>query len=326
MLASALLAPAAAVAHHSPAAFDTGTEVEISGEIVEYSFRNPHVYLTLAVTGADGRVTEVEVEAGAGSVIRPLGFTPDAVAIGDTVRITGNPAHSNPGRSILGKELYKHDGSYYPLNIRSRSNYQTGDASATSIAGTWFSERDSFFAFLENANDWPLTPRGSSAMAATDPLATPQKDCIPLAPPALMFYPVVNTIGIENDRVTLDVDWMDSRRIVYLDGRSHPDPGTTFPHGHSIGRWDGDALVIDTRNFSEHPMGLSMNLPGSTGKHLTERLELNEDGTAITYSGTIVDDEYLSEPVRWSGHWVYRPDMERANEQCDLDVARRFLD
>lgn len=163
-------------------------------------------------------------------------------------------------------------------------------------------------------------------MAATDPLATPQKDCIPLAPPALMFYPVVNTITVEGDRVTLDVDWMDSKRVVYLDGRGHPDPNMTYLHGHSIGRWDGNALVIDTRNFAEHPMGLSMNLPGGTGKRLTERLELSEDGTAITYSGTIVDDEYLTEPVRWTGQWVYRPDMDRANEQCDLDVARRFLD
>jgi hypothetical protein len=324
-LIGSLLLTVNAAAHHSPSAFDTAREITVRGEIIEYSFRNPHVYMTLAIDSGEGAVKEMEIEAGAGSVIGPLGFARDAVAVGDVVTISGNPGRRNPDQLMLGLELYKSDGSYYPLNIRSRSIYEARDAVATSIEGTWFSESSEFFAFLQGANSWPLTQRGQDARAATDPMETTQKDCIPLGPPGLMLYPVANTITVESDRVIIKIDWLDSIRTVYMDGRGHPDAGDAFLLGHSIGEWDGNALVIDTTNFSDHPMGLAMNLPGGRGKHLTERLELNANGKGISYSGEITDAEYLLEPVRWSGQWIYRPDMQHSNEACDLDVARRFL-
>src|SRR5829696_1909986 len=46
-------------------------------------------------------------------------------------------------------------------------------------------------------------------------------------------------------------EFMNSMRVVYLDGRSHTDPDVvvrTF-NGESIGRWEGDTLVVDTRHF-----------------------------------------------------------------------------
>lgn len=312
-------------AHHSPAAFDTSTEVIVNGEITQYRFRNPHVYMTLNVIQDDGSITQMEVEAGAGSVISPLGFTRDAVAIGDRVTVAGNPGRRNPDKLMLGRELYKEDGHYYPLNISSRSIYEESDETASSLNGTWFSARSSFFAFLGSSGGWSLTAKGSEAMAGSNPLETAQKDCIPLSSPALMFYPVANTITIADDQVLMSVDWMNSERIIYMDGRAHPDSSISFTHGHSTGQWDGEVLVIDTTNYSKHPMGLSMSLPGGLGKHLIERLELNVDGKGITYSGEMTDPEYLSEPVIWTGQWLYRPQMEHSDEVCDLEVARRFL-
>ncbi|MDC0598372.1 DUF6152 family protein [Gammaproteobacteria bacterium] len=320
----ALAAPASA--HHSAAAFNTQEETTATGTIIEYSFRNPHVYMTLAVEQDDGSIVEMEVEAGAGSVINPLGFTRDSVAVGDVVTVAGNPGRRRPNELMLGRELYKQDGTYYPLNISSRSVYEESDETATSLNGTWFSPRSSFFAFLGGSRGWSATEKGQQAMANTNPLETPQKDCIPIAAPALMFYPVANTITVEDDKVVINVDWMGSERTVYLDGREHPAASETFLHGHSIGHWEDDTLVIDTSNYSEHPMGLSTSLPGSTQKHLTERLSVNEDGKGVTYAGVMVDPEYLAEPVEWSGQWLYRPQMSHSNEVCDLEVARRFLD
>jgi hypothetical protein len=49
---------------------------------------------------------------------------------------------------MLGKDLVKADGTYYPLNIASRSVYVSKNETASSIAGTWFSPRTSFNAFL----------------------------------------------------------------------------------------------------------------------------------------------------------------------------------
>ena len=161
--------------------------------------------------------------------------------------------------------------------------------------------------------------------ANTDPKATTQKDCIPIGAPAVMLYPVADTITVQRDRVVMKVDWMESERTIYLDGRKHPASTQTFLHGHSVGRWEGDALIVETTNFKEHPMGLSAALPGSTQKRLTERFRLSPDHKSLIYSGVIEDPVYLAKPVEWSGQWLYRPNMPHSNEKCDLEVARKFL-
>lgn len=313
------------LAHHSAAAFDTQQEVKVTGTVTEYKFRNPHVYMTLQVKKTDGSTVSMEVEAGAASVLGPLGFTRDSVAVGDVVTISGNPARNTPDRLMLGKDLYKRDGTYFPLNIASRSVYTPKNEVATSIAGTWFSPRTEFTSFLGGVRNWPVTDKGKAAMAVVDPKANTQKDCIPIGAPALMFYPVANTISVQRDRVVMKVDWLDSERTIYLDGRKHPPANETTLQGHSVGRWEGDTLVVETTNFKEHPMGLTTSLPSSARKRLTERFHLSGDGKSLIYSGVIEDPEYLTKPVEWTGQWMFRPNMPHSNEKCDLEVARKYL-
>jgi uncharacterized protein DUF6152 len=315
-----------ALAHHSAAAYDTQRQITVTGAVTQYRFANPHVYLTLQLRNSAGSATLVQVEAGAASVLNPLGFKKDSLAIGDMVTIKGNPSKNNPDISVLGLELYKSDGTYYPLNIGSRSTYVPGNQTATSIAGTWFSPRTEFNGFLNGVAQWPVTEKGKAAMAhVVDPKASTQKDCIPIGAPALMFYPVANTITVERDRVLMKVDWLDSERTIYTDGRKHPAANQTFLQGHSIGRWEGDTLIAETTNFKEHPMGFSAALPSSSQKRLTERFRLSPDRKSLIYSGVIEDPVYLSRPVEWSGQWQYRPNMPHSNQKCDLEVARKFL-
>jgi hypothetical protein len=212
------------------------------------------------------------------------------------------------------------------LNIGSRSVYDVKTATATSIAGTWFSPRTEFGGFLGSTGRWSLTEKGKAAAGtASERTSMALKDCVPVGAPALMFYPVANTITVQRDRVLMRVDWMDSQRIVYLDGRTHPPASETSLQGHSVGRWEGKTLVVETTNFKDHPMGLSMALPGSTQKRLTERFALSEDGKNLIYSGVIEDPVYLAKPVEWSGTWEYRPNMPHSNQKCDVEVARKFL-
>jgi uncharacterized protein DUF6152 len=324
LLPLALASPV--LAHHSAAAFDTREEVKTTGTITQYRFANPHVYITLQVKRDNGSTEAVEVEAGAASVLNGLGFNRTSIAVGDVVTIVGNPARRNPGTLMLGRDLYKRDGTYYPLNIASRSVYAGGNDVATSIAGTWFSPRTEFNAFFAGAAKWPVTEKAKGAMAANaDPKATVQKDCIPIGVPALMFYPVANTISVQRDRVLMKVDWMESERTIFLDGRKHPPATQTFLHGHSVGRWEGDTLVVETTNFKEHPMGLTTTLPSSAQKRVVERFRLGSDRKTLVYAGVIDDPVYLSRPVEWSGQWVYRPSMPHSNEKCNLEVARKFL-
>jgi hypothetical protein len=142
--------------------------------------------------------------------------------------------------------------------------------------------------------------------------------------PVLMFYPVANTILVQKDRVIINVDWMDTVRTVWLDGRKHPPATETSLHGHSVGRWEGETLVVETTNFKEHPMGSSTSLPSSTQKKLTERFTLGPDKKTLMISGTVEDPVYLTAPGQFSGTWEYRPGMPQSNEKCDLETALKF--
>jgi hypothetical protein len=325
MFLLALVVAAPALAHHSAAAFNTQQEVRITGTVTEYRFANPHVYLTVQVKGDDGSTRSVDVEAGAAAVLNGLGFTKNSVAIGDVVTIVGNPGRKNPSSLMLGRDLYKRDGSYIPLNISSRSVYAGGSATATSIAGTWFAPSSEFYAYMGLAAKWPLTEKARAAIANVDARSTTQKDCIPIGVPGVMFYPVANTVTVQKDRVVMRVDWMDSERTIFLDGRAHPPAGQTFLHGHSVGRWEGDALVVETTNFREHAMGLTLTMPSSSQKRVVERFRLGPDRRRLMYSGVVEDAVYLAKPVEWSGQWEYRPNMPHSNQKCDLAVARKFL-
>lgn len=328
-LAGVLIAPAVpAAAHHSAAAFDTQNKTSVTGKVVQYRYMNPHIYLTLEITKDDGTKQRMEVEAGAASVLNALGFTKDRLKVGDIVTIAGSPSRREPEKLMLGRDLTRQkDNAYVPLNIASRSIYEVkSDAVATSIAGTWFSPMSSFQQYMGAAGKWPRNDEARAiGKKMSDSKATTQKDCVPIGLPSTMFYPVASTITVQKDKVTIRIDWMDTTRTVYLDGRQHPPASQQFLHGHSVGRWEGKTLVVETTNFTDHDMGLSTSVPSSSQKKLTERFALADDGKSLVYSGTVEDPKYLTQPAQWSGRLQYRPGMPQSNQKCNVEVARRFL-
>jgi hypothetical protein len=325
--AALVLGGVPALAHHSAAAFDTQKEVTVNGTVKSYRFANPHVQLLVTVKKDDGSSVDMDVEAGAASVLNGLGFSKDSLKVGDVVTITGNPARQNPDAHMLGKDLYKKaDGAYLPLYIGSKSIYESKvNATATSIEGTWFSPMRSFTGVMGSVNRAPKTDKGQAAVKAANPNVSSQADCIPIGEPTVMVYPVANNIKASKDKVVIRTDWMDTERTVYLDGRKHPAATQTFLHGHSVGHWEEKALVVETTNFSEHKSGLSTTLPSSTQKKLTERFELSEDGKTLKYSGTVEDPVYLSAPGAFNATWEYRPTMPFSNQKCDVQIARAFM-
>ena len=71
-------------------------------------------------------------------------------------------------------------------------------------------------------------------------------------------------------------------RRIYTDGRQHPeDPDLTI-HGHSIGRWDGDTLVVDTVGIipqSYIALSEAVGIPNNGGMHIVERIRLRDADT-----------------------------------------------
>jgi hypothetical protein len=88
-------------------------------------------------------------------------------------------------------------------------------------------------------------------------------------------------------------------RYIYTDGRPHPpldeyDPTT---NGHSVGRWEGDSLVVTTVGLSDRGV---RSLPGggfrTPGSRLTERYRLLNDGQRLSVTFTWEDAKVFQQP------------------------------
>ncbi len=325
LLCAAALACGRAAAHHSAAMFDTSKLISIEGVVTRYQWRNPHVYMTVRATVPDGATIDQDIEAGAPSVLLPLGLTQDSLHAGDHVVVHANPNKRGAGHIVLGRDVVTADGRTLPLFIASRGVRSAPEAHAEGLAGTWFAPLQGFFAFNSSRSHWSLTPAGKSALAEFNIREATHAQCIPVTAPTLMVYPVVTTVEVNKDTVVFNVDWMGSKRIVYIDGRGHPKDGARTLHGHSIGHWEGETLVVDTVQYADHREGNALGLPSGARKHLVERFSLSKDRRHMNYEATLEDPDYLAKPVEFSSQWDYRPDLAPTGLPCDLDVARRYL-
>ena len=105
------------------------------------------------------------------------------------------------------------------------------------------------------------------------------------------------------DHVLILNEMIHSARIVALSGRPHPPADIRSLTGDSVGRWDGDTLVVDTTNFS-HDAGFR----GATANmHLVERFTRLDPDT-LRYEFTVED------PATWTGKWGASIPMTRSDE------------
>jgi len=171
----------------------------------------------------------------------------------------------------------------------------------------------------------PLTPQGQVRFAhqkATQrATATPDsarsrslaERCIswgnvgpPMVPPT---YNANMQIMQTRDVITLRHEMMHDVRLIYMDGRPHPAPGVQWMAGHSVGRWDGKTLVVDTTNFTDKtnfrgsPQNTRQDIFASERLHVVERFTRMDENT-IHYAFTVEDTDTWQAP--WSGEMDIR--------------------
>ncbi len=129
--------------------------------------------------------------------------------------------------------------------------------------------------------------------------------CITRGVPGGMFpagynnaYEIIQTAGF----VTIVYEMIHEARIIPLDNRPHPHPRVQSWVGDSVGRWDGDTLVIDTTNYNNKGWiatsaagGRIKGIPHTDKLHVVERLRrISRD--EILYSATIEDLDIYTRP------------------------------
>jgi hypothetical protein len=138
--------------------------------------------------------------------------------------------------------------------------------------------------------------------------------CWPAGMPIIMtrVWPIA-TIQLPT-AIYMVSEFMNSFRVVYLDGRQHTDPDVvvrTF-NGESIGRWEGDTLVVDTRNFTDlDKHWVDQGIPASGDFRMIERYRLVNNGNTLEGEWTLID------PQNWEGEWK---GTRRWNRVTDHDI------
>ena len=108
-----------------------------------------------------------------------------------------------------------------------------------------------------------------------------------------------------DDRVELHYGEWDARRIVYMDGRKRPAGQAPTRLGHSVGRWEGDTLVVETA-------GVTANQTMWRARHsdqlrVVERFTRSDDGAMLHLTATITDPWSLREPLVIKRNWRWAP-------------------
>ena len=151
--------------------------------------------------------------------------------------------------------------------------------------------------------------------------------CMPHGMPSWMLithnaFEILTTPG----RVTMLGEGDGNRmRRIYVDGRSHPeDPDLTF-HGHSVGHWEGDTLVIDTVAIAPQAfiaISEATGIPNNGDMHIVERVHLAKPDV-------LQDDLEITAPKVLTETWkttrLYRRYPERKFEITEGECAQEEL-
>ncbi len=151
-------------------------------------------------------------------------------------------------------------------------------------SGVWTPDiSDQFRQVVTNSPPWtPAVARQIAEMVAEEQAGHPRGlfvDCLPEGTPSWMLISHnALEFAFTPGRVTLLGESDGSRlRRIYTDGRPHPDDPDPSFHGHSIGHWQGDTLVVDTIGVVPEAyiaVSEAVGIPNNGDLHVIERLHL----------------------------------------------------
>jgi hypothetical protein len=217
------------------------------------------------------------------------------------------PVERRPGISPaqLAELGHVHEGQYgalAPQNLAKKRPKPPFD-----LTSTWFVDLSRAFADFRFGPPYPeFYEAGQRAMKEA---AEAQKkgeryrdsigQCYPAGMPMIMtrVWPI-SMVQLPTV-IYMMFGFTNSLRIIYLDGRQHTDPDIVVPtyNGESIGRWEGDTLVVHTKYFEPNEHWIDSGLPISDQFEITERMKLVENGTRLQIEYTMTD------PKNWKGEW-----------------------
>ena len=153
---------------------------------------------------------------------------------------------------------------------------------------------------------------------------SPLARCLPVSVPFQDFFSLVRIVQTPALTLMLYEAPNSPHRTVFTDGRDLPkDPNPTWL-GYSIGRWDGDTLVVTTAGFNDRAWLDSAGHPQTESLRVTERLRRRDFGH-MDFEITIDDPKVFTRAFTIKGERLLSPDTDLLEDVCDNEQDGRHL-
>jgi hypothetical protein len=168
-------------------------------------------------------------------------------------------------------------------------------------------------------DDLPLRPLAVETMQKNRELKLPgaAARCLPLGLPIMDVFSYSPFKMIQSPGVLVVLYEMDNaHRQIYTDGRKLPvDPQPTWG-GYSVGRWEGDTLVVDAAGFNDRTRLDSNGHPHTEHMHLQERFHRRDFGH-MDLTVTVDDPEMYTKPLSYTVTEVLLADSDVLETVCN---------
>lgn len=121
----------------------------------------------------------------------------------------------------------------------------------------------------------------------------PEAKCYLPGVPRATYMPFPFQIVQGTDHVTIAYEFSHATRVIHLN--NEPPPGVDSWMGHSVGRWDGDTLVVDVTGLNDRTWFDRAGNFHSDGLHVVERYT-PRGADALNYEATIEDPQVFTRP------------------------------
>jgi hypothetical protein len=321
--------PIPASAHHGPPdsaiLYDRSQILEYDGIVTDVLWRNPHIRFRMLMTDESGTEVIREMEIGPNPrSMRQAGISEDILHVGAQVRVAGFVSKRDSNSMGIvhlllpsGEEI-THGGRAPRWSEERLALDQTAPVNSAEVAAA-VRDADNIFRVWSNVPGfYPrppvssyagyLTERGQRLAEAYDPVTdNPELECR-TGMPATMFDPGQMLIEQNGDRIDLRIYEYDIQRTIHMRSDTDAAQLPVSNVGYSVGRWEGDALVVTTAGVN-YPYLDASGTPQSDQVRLTERFSMTADGQRLNYSMTADDPIMFTEPVTLERFWRWTPDI-----------------
>ena len=151
----------------------------------------------------------------------------------------------------------------------------------------------------------PFTAEGAERWRTVDTAQDPTGRCLPPGPTRAFTAPFPFLLVQHPQMVAILFEYFTIWRVIYLDGRGHPEDIADYPDfmGHSIGRWEGNALVVETVGLNDKTWLDTAGHEHSDKLKVFERFE--KEGDNIKWTATFDDPVFFTRP--WSITRTFTP-------------------